>query len=389
MFSSRLPSLTPNAYAAALAAARASGRRLLDLTQSNPTAVGLAYPGEILDALADPAVLRYAPDPRGPRAAREAIVADYARRGVAAIDPDALVLVASTSEAYSLLFKLLCDPGQAVLIPAPSYPLFELLSRLEGIEARPYRLDRDAGWSIDRDSVERQLTADVRAILVVSPNNPTGSILTADDRDWLTQLAADRKVALIADEVFADYPLKPRASAASLAGDGRALTFALGGLSKSAGLPQVKLAWMLVSGPEARRRSALERLDVICDTYLSVSASAQVGAARLMEAGASVRGQIAARASRNLDVLAAAAASHPAVTFVAPEAGWSAILRVPAVPSEEQVVRRLLEQGDVIVYPGMFFDFAEEAFLVLSLLPEPGEFREGVSRLLRLATDPA
>jgi len=248
MFSSRLPPLTPNAFSVALAAARASGRRLLDLTCTNPTAVGLDYPDSVRLALADADVLRYAPEARGHLGARRAIAADYARRAVTA-DPEAIVLTASTSEAYSLLFKLLGNPGEAVLVPAPGYPLFDLLSQLEGVVARQYRLDPAAGWSIDRRSVEAGLAADVRAILVVSPNNPTGSMLDADDREWLVGVAVDRGLALVADEVFVDYPIAPRPTAVSLAGEARALTFALGGLSKSAGLPQVKLAWMLASGP--------------------------------------------------------------------------------------------------------------------------------------------
>jgi aspartate/methionine/tyrosine aminotransferase len=388
MFSSRLPPLAPNAFSRALARARKAGRPLLDLTESNPTAVGLPYPDDLRHALADPGVMTYAPDPRGARPAREAVAAEYARRGIAA-DPDAIVLTASTSEAYSVLFKLFCDPGDAVLVPQPSYPLFELLGRLDGVRPQPYRLSYHGVWTIDRSSFQDALTADARAILLVSPNNPTGSVLQVEDREWLVELAAARRLPLVVDEVFTDYPLAPQAGACTIAGDSRAVTFALGGLSKSAGLPQVKLGWMFVSGPTGDVRSALERLDIICDTYLSVSASAQVAAPRLLAAGRAVRGAIMERLAGNLAALRSAVARWPAVTLLEPEAGWSAVLRVPAVQSEETLVLRALDEAGVVVHPGFFFDFAEEAYVVASLLPEPVRFRGGIERLLPLAAGSA
>jgi hypothetical protein len=385
VFSSRLPdTLAPNAVSRAVAGLRRSGVALLDLTETNPTAVGLAYPAGILSALSDPCALRYQPDPRGLVGAREAVAADYARKGTP-VPADRIVLTASTSEAYALLFKLLCDPGDHVLVPQPSYPLFDLLTRLEGVPARPYQLEYHGVWSIDRASVDQALTSSTRAILVVSPNNPTGSMLGADDRDWLAGVCASRGIALMADEVFADYPLAPRPDACSVVGETRALTFSLGGLSKSAGLPQVKLGWIAVDGPEPLVRDAIDRLEMIADTYLSVSTPVQVAAPRLMAAGADVRAAIQERLAINLEQLHVRLARHPSITLRAPEGGWSAVLEVPAIVPEESLVLRALYEAQVIVHPGYFFDFAQEAFLVVSLLPAPAVFAEAIDRLLPLA----
>jgi hypothetical protein len=352
----------------------------LDLTETNPTAVGLPYPDNLVRALAVPDGVRYRPDPWGLTEARDAIARHANPAGP--VDPAALVLSASTSEAYAFLFKLLCDPGDAVLVPQPSYPLFDLLTRLEGVEPRAYRLAFDGRWSIDRDSLARACTGRARAILVVSPNNPTGSYLRSDDREWLVSLADSRQLALVSDEVFADYPLARLPDAASLAGERRALTFALGGLSKSAGLPQMKLAWIRVSGPEGLVRDALQRLEIISDSYLSVSTPVQLATPALLEAGAGIREVIHARVRRNLAVLTGGVARHPALSLLPPEGGWSAVIRIPATAPEETIVIEALDRLDVLVHPGFFFDFAHEAFLVVSLLPEPEVFDEAIGRLL-------
>ena len=387
MFSSRLPAtLAQNAFSRAVDALRRSGVPLLDLTETNPTMAGVAYPADVLAPLADPRGARYAPDPRGLVDARAAIAASYARDLSVSASADRIVLTASTSEAYALIFKLLCDPGQAVLVPRPSYPLFDLLTRLEGVEARPYALEYHGVWSIDRASVEAALRSDVRAVLVVNPNNPTGSMLRADDREWLVTLCAKRGAAIISDEVFAGYPLAPRADACSLAGEKRALTFALGGLSKSAGLPQVKLGWMLVDGPDAHVAETLERLDLITDTYLSVSTPVQLAAGRLIERGHAIRAAILSRVRGNLDVLRGAVRGYPAITLREPEGGWSAVLEVPATMGDEALVLKIVESAHVIVHPGYFFDFAGGAFLVVSLLPEPDVFRAALDRLLPIAS---
>jgi alanine-synthesizing transaminase len=270
-----------------------------------------------------------------------------------------------------------------VLVPRPSYPLFDLLSSLEGVDAAPYRLDRSEAWRIDRAGLEASVTRTTRAVLVVSPNNPTGSILSAADREWVVDLARRRDLALISDEVFAEYAFSPdRGHGTSLVGEQRALTFVLGGLSKSAGLPQMKLAWIVVTGPDVAARDAMERLEIVADTYLSVSTPVQLAAGRLIAVGGRIREDIRARTKRNLASLRARVREHPALVLLEPEGGWSAVVRVPRVEPEEQIVLRLLTQAHVLVHPGYFFDFEEEAFLVLSLLPDPKVFDEALSRIL-------
>jgi aspartate/methionine/tyrosine aminotransferase len=386
MFSSRLPPrLAVNALGEAVSRARQSRRVLLDLTETNPTRVGLSYPEGVLSSLADPASLSYDPDPLGLAAARAVVAADYGRRGHA-VDPAHILLTASTSEAYAMLFKLLCSPGDAVAIPQPSYPLFELLTRLEGVETLPYRLDAHGGWSIDRASLEDALTPRTRAVLVVSPNNPTGSMLRGGDRAWLVRLCAAHGFALIVDEVFAEYPLRPRPDVAPLVTSDEALTFSLGGLSKSAGLPQMKLAWTIVSGPAALRDEAMSRLELIADTYLSVSTPVQVALPALLEAGVTIREAILTRIRRNLAALEAAIADRPAVGLVPPDGGWSVALRVPATQTEDRMVIDLLDRDGVLVHPGYFYDFDQGAHLVISLLPEPAVFDQAIARVLDSAS---
>jgi alanine-synthesizing transaminase len=382
MFSGRVPrSLEPNRIARAAGRARAAGAALTDLTATNPTAVGIPYPPEALDALSSAAALRYDPDPFGAIAAREAVAGDYARRGLT-LDPSRIVLTASTSEAYSLLFKLLCAPsGDAVLVPAPSYPLFDHLTMLDGVRAVPYQLHYHGRWTLEPGELARAWSPAVRAVLAVSPNNPTGSVLTPDEMDALSGVCADRDAALILDEVFADYPLDPSVAVVPAAA-GRCLTFRLGGLSKSAGLPQVKLGWIAIDGPEAIVRDALERLAIVCDAYLSVSTPVQVAAPSLICTGALVRARIAERIRTNARALAAAATAFSAVEVLATEAGWSSVIRIPSTRSEEDVVVDLLERDRVLVHPGFFFDFPREAFLVVSLLPDPQAFAAAVRRIM-------
>jgi alanine-synthesizing transaminase len=361
---------------------------LTDLTVTNPTRVGLDYPPDLLASLADVRALSYEPSPLGLQSARQAVAAAMSSLS-SSVDPARVVLTASTSEAYSLIFKLLCDPGDRVLIPQPSYPLFELLTQLDSVEAAPYRLEEHGAWWIDRDSVESACTDRTRAILVVSPNNPTGSMLRRDDREWLVSFAADRGLALISDEVFADFPVVPRTDAVSLLGESRVLTFTLGGLSKSAGLPQLKLGWIVVSGPDAEVEEALQRLEVICDTYLSVSTPVQVAAPRLIAGNAPVRDAIRRRIALNYRALVEAAVAHPAVRVVPPEGGWSVLIQVPETIGEEALVLHLLNDAHVIVHPGYFFDCHRGAHIVISLLPEPDVFASGLKRVLAEAGSPA
>src|SRR5438093_6181160 len=303
MFSSRvLGDLEPNRLTRAVQRARAAGTALLDLTVTNPTMAGILYPASVLDSLADPAALRYEPSPLGLPDARAAVARDYARHGIN-VAPERIVLTASTSDAYSVLFKLLCAPdGDAVMLPVPSYPLFDHLTRLDGVRSIPYRLEYQGRWAIDVETLDKGWTDTVRAVLAVSPNNPTGSMLTGAELAALTERCEARDAALIMDEVFADYPLsahepshadRRKAEGTREKGKGLTqsvcLTFRLGGLSKSAGLPQVKLGWILVDGPESLARGALDRLELICDTYLSVSTPVQRAASSLIAAGAVVR----------------------------------------------------------------------------------------------------
>ena len=386
MFSTRTPSdLAPNTLTSAELAARAAGVRVIDLTETNPTRVGLAYPDGALAALAAPGGLSYDPHPFGLASARETIAAEIGMPG-SPVDPSRLILTASTSEAYAFLFKLLCNPADEVLVPAPSYPLFEHLTRLELVAVRPYPLDFHGTWSIDAHAVEAAVTPRTRAVLVVSPNNPTGSVITGGDLAALARLCASRELALIGDEVFCDYLLDPRADRARVLDQDEALTFSLGGLSKSAGLPQMKLGWIVAGGPPALVEAALARLEIVCDTFLSVSTPVQRAAGPILEAGRAIRAQILDRVKANLRGLQALAARHPACSVLRVEGGWSAVVRVPATRSEESLVLDLLARDRVLVHPGYFFDFPHEAFVVVSLLPPPDQFSEGVARLLARAS---
>jgi aspartate/methionine/tyrosine aminotransferase len=398
MFSSRVPAqLGPNRLTVAIRQARAARRTLIDLTLTNPTAAGIAYPSDVLEPLGDPAGRTYEPHPFGLPAARSAVSADYARRGMT-VGPDRIALTASTSEAYSLLFKLLCEPaGSRVLVPVPSYPLFDHLTRLDGVTAVPYRLEYHGRWCVEWDSLDSAWTGDVRAVLAVSPNNPTGSSLTRQELRQLADRCATRGAALIVDEVFSDYVIDGRDVRSGRPDRGRAdgastnenaassLIFRLGGLSKSAGLPQVKLGWIAVEGPERLVDAALERLELVCDTYLSVSTPVQVAAPTLLARGAPIRDQILARVQDNYAVLRERARARPSIDVLHLDGGWSAVVRVPSTRSEEDLVLDLLEHDGVLVHPGFFFDFAHEAFVVVSLLPELASFREGVDRMLERA----
>jgi aspartate/methionine/tyrosine aminotransferase len=380
MFSSRLPSdLTPNAAARALDSRRARGARVIDLTESNPTRVGLDYPPDLLAPLASARGLQYEPQPLGLIAAREAVSNDFRRRGLT-VGADRIALTSSTSEAYSLLFKVLCDPGDTVLVPRPSYPLFEHLTRLDAVHAVPYDLEHHGAWRIDTENVKARL-GQARAVLVVSPNNPTGSFLHRADLEALVELLSERATALIGDEVFADYPLDAAPHAASVLAQERVLTFALGGLSKSVGLPQVKLGWVAAGGPAPLVDAFLRRYEVAADAYLSVSTPVQLAVATLLERGAVIRRLIQERIRRNLHALRVAAARVPATRVFDVEGGWSAVVEVPALRPEESIVLDLVVEDGVVVHPGFFYDFPREAFLVLSLLVDPETFDDGVSRL--------
>ena len=386
MFSSRLrQSAARNRLAVALDRRRAAGLPVVDLTLSNPTRAGFSYPPDLLQPLAQTRALCYEPDPFGLRSARQAVADDFARRGVP-VSMDRIVLTASTSEAYSLLFKLLCDPGDAVLAPRPSYPLVEHLTELDGVALDHYGLELHGRWAVDVHALREKLSAPpagkrIRAIVLITPNNPTGSIVKDAELEAIAALAREHQLAIIADEVFADYPISGPPPASVLR-QHTALTFALGGLSKTVGLPQVKLGWIGVGGPSVLVEDAMERLETISDAYLSVSTPVQVAAPELLKAGTAIRAQIQQRVRDNFVALSKMASRYPSCSIMPVEAGWHAVMQVPAVTSEEMIVLDVLDRAGILVHPGYFFDFEREAFLVISLLPEPAVFADAVQTLL-------
>jgi alanine-synthesizing transaminase len=406
MFASRTNwRFDPNLLAQALERHRQSGGALLDLTVSNPTRCGFAYPQqEILAALADSRALTYSPESKGLPEARAA-VADYYRghtgfadaraaapgKGTGAsgegaavagkateINPERIVLLAGTSEGYSHVFRLLCEPGDEILVPAPSYPLFEFLAELNDVRLTTYALLYDHGWQMDLDALRKALTARTRAVIVVHPNNPTGSFVKPGEAAELAEICAAREAAIVADEVFLDYA---SGTPASFAFGGTALTFALSGLSKICALPQMKLAWVVVSGPEKLARAATERLDVIADTYLSPGAPVQLAAAKLLALRGEMQAQVRRRVSANLACLDGALGGASPLTRLEREGGWYAVLRAPSSGSDEMLAVELLEKSGVLLHPGHFFNFAQDGFLVASLITPEDEFREGVRRL--------
>lgn len=384
VFSSRFKwSLDTNRLSQLIAEKRQADARILDLTESNPTRAGFEFPTtDILPALANPSAMTYEPQPKGLLVAREAVAAYYAEREFA-VSAEQIHLTASTSEAYSFLFKLLADQGDNVLVPQPSYPLFEFLASLEGVELRPYELEYlSVGWRMDFDSIERAITASTRAVILVNPNNPTGSFVKRDELPRLNQLCARNNLALIVDEVFSDYAFgEDETRVASLVENSAALTFVMSGFSKILALPQMKLGWIVTNGPDGLREEAIERLDLIADTFLSVGAPVQHAAPNWFQLRAGLQRQILERVKANRDWLAAKV-EHSPVRMLNAEGGWYATLEVPRHSSEEELVLHLLAEDGVLAHPGYFFDFPREAFLVLSLLPEPEAFQEACERLL-------
>jgi aspartate/methionine/tyrosine aminotransferase len=372
-----------NPLAELLARKRAAREKILDLTESNPTHAAIEYPdAEISQAFADPRILRYDPNPFGSKEAREAVANYHGGR----IDPERIVLTASTSEAYAYLFKLLANPCDEILAPRPSYPLFEYLAQLECIRITHYPLFYDHGWHVDTHALRRAMTERTRAIVIVNPNNPTGSYLKAHEAAELTAIAQERDLAIISDEVFSDYWLDQdsrRVITLTTARD--VLTFSLSGLSKTVGLPQMKLGWMVVSGPEHAARDALSRLELIADTYLSVGTPVQVALPRLLGIRDEIAQQIRSRVATNLTFVRQVIGATGA-RLLEVEGGWYATLHMPRIRSEQDWALGLLETDNVLVQPGYFYDFESEPFLVLSLLTEPAIFREGVDRLAAYAS---
>ena len=384
MFSQRTNwKLSPNRFTQALEAIRASGTKLLDLSVSNPTECGLQYDARaILAAFQNPNALSYDPQPKGLLLAREEVARYYLRDHRVSVDPESIILTTSTSEAYSYVFRLLCDPQDEILVPKPSYPLFDFLADLQDVALVPYSLQYAHGWLTDFQSIRRALSPRTRAILLVHPNNPTGSYLRAEEVQHLNNLCQERNLALIVDEVFLDYSfagIPPRSFTANY----NALTFTLSGLSKVAALPQMKVAWLVTSGPGSLVRPALDRLDLIADTYLSLNAPMQWAVPTLFEQRHSLQPQLLQRIRENRVTLQGLISSQPACELLDADAGWYAVLRVPARGSDEDLVIDLLQKQNVIVHPGHFYDFPKDGFLVLSLIAPTEVFNEGVVRLLK------
>lgn len=367
---------------------------MLDLTVSNPTRCGFQYDeAALLPALANPAALVYEPQAQGLLAAREAVAGYYSDRGerVSAAD---ILLTTSTSEAYSFAFRVLCDAGDEILVPAPSYPLFDFLADVLDVKVVRYPLLYDYGWQIDFESMERAITSATRAVIVVHPNNPTGNFCSPDEAAKLEGICSKRQIALIADEVFLDFALPPESAGGdvpaqtlfrSFAGNGRCLTFTLSGLSKICALPQMKFAWMAVSGPQELKSSALARLDVIADTYLSMNAPIQHAAPSFLSQRGAVQAQLMDRVRKNLAELDRRLAAQESCSRLEMQGGWYAVLRVPRTRPDEELAVELLERENVYVHPGHFYDFPGEGYLVVSLISDPAQFQAGVAAIVATA----
>jgi aspartate/methionine/tyrosine aminotransferase len=383
MFSQRTNwKLTTNRFTQALEDLRAAGVALLDLTVSNPTHCGLEYDAPaILSAFQNPAALSYDPQPKGLLSARKEVARYYFEDHRTAVDPEAIFLTTSTSEAYSFVFRLLCNPGGEVLVPKPSYPLFDYLADLQDVSLVPYSLEYAQGWLVDIPALRRAITPRTRAILLVHPNNPTGSYLRAEEMEQLNALCRERGMALIVDEVFLDYAFAGGARK-SFAGNQQALTFTLSGLSKISALPQMKVAWLACTGPDELVRAAVERLEVIADTYLSLNAPTQWAMPTLFEQRRPVQKQLLERIRMNRAELARQLLAQKACELLACEGGWYAVLRVAADQADEERAIKLMREQHIIVHPGHFFDFPKDGFLVVSLITPEEPFAEGIKRLV-------
>ncbi|HUC54097.1 MAG TPA: pyridoxal phosphate-dependent aminotransferase [Candidatus Cybelea sp.] len=372
---------TPNRLSEALAAHRAAGKPLWDLTVSNPTECGFEYDrAAILEALGNPAALTYEPNPRGLEAARRAVAGYYADREEN-VSVEDIFLTTSTSEAYSYAFRMLCDAGDELLIPSPSYPLFDFLADIQDVSLVRYPLLYDHGWQIDFHALEQAITPRTRGIIVVHPNNPTGHFAKRGEIAKLNAICSARELTIVADEVFLDFTFEEN-RAASFAANSGALTFTLSGLSKICGLPQMKTAWLIASGPPEQKSEALGRLEVIADTYLSMNAPVQLAMPRFLEQRGGFQAQVMDRVRGNLAELDRQLGAHRTCSRLSVEGGWCAVLRVPAMGSDEDLAINLLMQRGISVHPGHFYDFPSDGYLVVSLLTPEKTFAEGTKRLL-------
>lgn len=374
--------LAPNRLSAAVGRLREERVPILDLTESNPTRCGFSYPDcDILKPLAGQENLGYAPAPRGDLNAREVVGRYYQEKGLA-VSPEQIFLTASTSEAYSYLFRLLADPGGRILFPRPSYPLFAFLGDLNDVRMDTYPLVYGGKWGIDLQEIRRVFGVDTKALVLVNPNNPTGSFVRRRELEELNALCLERRAAIICDEVFADFVLDGEGDYVSLAGNDRVLTFVLGGISKTLGLPQMKLSWIVINGPAELAEEAGARLEVIADTYLSVNTPAQNALPAWLSLRGAIQGEINARIRENYVFLKEKARGAAGCELLAAEGGWYAVLRIPDRHSEEEWALTFLNKDHVFVHPGYFFDFDAGTFVVASLLPLEHVFREGIQRIL-------
>jgi alanine-synthesizing transaminase len=375
--------LEANRLSAALEAHRAAGKPLIDLTLSNPTECGFQYDeNAILNALRNPAVLKYEPNPRGLAVGRDAVARYYAEHG-ATVSTDDIFLTTSTSEAYSYVFRTLCNPEDQVLIPEPSYPLFEFLADIQDVRLVRYPLVYDYGWQIDFHALEQAITPRTRAVVVVHPNNPTGHFCKAEEMRKLNEICASRGLAIIADEVFLDFALEDKRQT-TFAANAEALTFTMSGLSKICGLPQMKAAWLIVSGASNWKAEAAGRVEVIADTYLSVNAPIQWALPALLQQRQAFHKQWMARVNENLAELVRQLAGQKSCSRLEVEGGWNAVIRVPATRSDEELALELLTAKGVYVHPGHFYDFATEGYLVVSLITPTAEFAAGIKLALSM-----
>ena len=380
--------LTPNRFAQAQEELRAAGTDVLDLSISNPTRAGLQLDQDaILQSLARPEALDYDPQPKGLLSARQAVARYYKdEHGIYDVDPESLILTTSTSEGYSYVFRLLCNPDDEILVPKPSYPLFQFLADLQDVRLTPYPLIYDDGWQIDFPSLYKAVDHRTRAVVVVHPNNPTGSYASPAEAEALNRFCAEYNLALIVDEVFLDYALDG-ASRDSFAANQAVLTFTLSGISKISGLPQMKIAWVATSGPQDSTRDALARLEVIADTYLSMNAPLQLATPTLLDQRKNLQPLLLDRIRHNLQELDHQLARQKTCERLRVDGGWYAILRVPALQSDEDLAIDLLRKVAVLVHPGHFYDFPKDGYLILSLITPTDGFREGVKRVLSVLHD--
>jgi len=386
MFSHRTDwKLSPNRFDQAQQELRAAGREVLDLTISNPTRADLHYDAEtILQALVNPLAMDYDPQPKGLGSAREAVAGYYGKQHND-IDPESIVLTTSTSEGYSYVFRLLCNGEDEILVPKPSYPLFEFLADLQDVKLVSYPLLYDHGWQIDFPSLYKAVNHRTRAVVVVHPNNPTGSFVADKERSVLNQFCREYNLALVADEVFLDYA-HDGAARATFADNREALTFTLSGLSKISGLPQMKVAWIVTSGADEQVSAALARLEVIADTYLSMNAPIQLAAPVLLEQRHSVQPLLLDRVRANLSELDRELSKQKSCRRLDVEGGWYAVLRVPVTQSDEDLAIEILRKHSVLVHPGHFYDFPNDGYLIVSLITPLQDFRKGIAKVLELLT---